>query len=503
MGRAAEWRERWRHIDPLAPLVGVTALTVYALHGLDGHLPRDLGIYAYGGQQVANGVPPYVGILNRVGPLGHLLPGLGVVGARVGGFDDMRGIQLLYLIISVACVCLVYVVGRELFASRLAGLAATAAFLSFFGFIHVASTGPRDKTPMVLFVLCVLLAVVRQRWFVAGLFVGLATLTWQPAFFVAVTAAVVAPLALRPAAALIRALVAVVAGGLVTVLVCVAYFAAAGALREFIDAFLLISARYAHATRPTSDPEIWTHLHKAYGDFVWVIAVGLAAMLIVAGMALVLKGRRQDPMRMFIIAVGTASVVGLVWSSQVLNNWPDVFVLLPLAALGIGGIAKELSTRVSARVALPLTLAWVVVGVAAAGHYSVSTREDGLDDQRESVQAVIAALPPGASILSIEAPQPLVLSGRTNPSRHQIFVGPLGRYIEDTWPGGLRGYAAWIGREQTTVVALQRGPVPEWLTETLRTQYARVGAAPGWQWYLHRSVAESIRSQLRRDLAPY
>jgi hypothetical protein len=49
---------------------------------------RDLAIYSYAGRQVAEGVPPYVGNLNRAGPLAHLIPAIGVAGARVGGFEE-------------------------------------------------------------------------------------------------------------------------------------------------------------------------------------------------------------------------------------------------------------------------------------------------------------------------------------------------------------------------------------------------------------------------------
>src|SRR5699024_7972684 len=124
------------------------ALVVYSLHGFEGRLSRDLGIYAYSGQQVANGVPPYENIVNRAGPMAQFGPGLGAALARLAGIDDLLGMRLLYLVISVACVGLVYVLVRELFGSRLAGVAAAAAFLSFQGFINLASNGPREKTVM-------------------------------------------------------------------------------------------------------------------------------------------------------------------------------------------------------------------------------------------------------------------------------------------------------------------------------------------------------------------
>ena len=117
--------------------MGLGSLAVFALHGTDGMLSRDLGIYAYAGQQVADGVPPYVGVLNRAGPLAHVLPGLGVVLARLVGLDDLFGIRLLYLVFAVACVVLVHLLGRDLFGSPWAGLAAAAVVPQLLGLHRV------------------------------------------------------------------------------------------------------------------------------------------------------------------------------------------------------------------------------------------------------------------------------------------------------------------------------------------------------------------------------
>ena len=112
----------WRQADPLVLVVGAVSLVVYTLHGFHGALTRDLGVYSYAGQQVADGVPPYLGILNRAGPLAHVLPGVGVLFARVGGFDDVVTMRVVFMLIATACVCTIYLLGRDLFGSRAAGL---------------------------------------------------------------------------------------------------------------------------------------------------------------------------------------------------------------------------------------------------------------------------------------------------------------------------------------------------------------------------------------------
>src|SRR5688500_7315722 len=165
-----------RAIATLVPVVAGVPLVVYVLHGFQGRLTRYLGIYSYAGQQVADGVPPYLGVLNRAGPLAHVLPGVGALVARVGGFDDLVTMRVFFMLLATAAVCVCYLLGRDLFDSRAAGLVSAGALLSFHGFIEYASNGPREKTPMTLFVLAALWAVVHRRWFAAGVLTSLATL---------------------------------------------------------------------------------------------------------------------------------------------------------------------------------------------------------------------------------------------------------------------------------------------------------------------------------------
>ena len=492
--RLREWQSR---IDPRTVLVGAFALIVYELHGFDGFLSRDLALYSYGAQQVADGVPPYVGMWERTGPLAQVIPAIGVVGARVGGFDELLGMRLQFLLIAVACVCVVYLLGRDLFASPLAGLASAAAFLSFSGFIEAASNGPREKTAMVLFLLCTMLAIQRQRWLAAGISLSLATLVLQPIFFVGIAAVVVGAFAARPGER-IRALVRVAVGGLIPVAVCLLYFAVVGAFREFIDAYLLINLRYT-----VSDPLLstlakrWPLVQDAYGVSLWVMIVGLVALVILSLSALRREKRREDPMVVPVAAFGAASLAGLAWIVRDFDGWPDVFPLLPMAAIGIGGIANVFIDRLPARAALALTMTWVVAAVAIAVTYSVTEREHKLTEQRRSVAAMLEQVPSDASLLSIHAPQALVLSGKTNPTRYQMFSGGMDRYIDDTYPGGLQGFGEWIEREQPTLITL-RGPVRPWMAEMLETEYRRAGKAPGWHWYVHRSVGPDVSVRNKR-----
>ena len=241
--RVVPWLER---LDPLTVLCAVAAFVVFLPHGFDGALTLDLGIYGYGGQQVAEGVLPYVGVVNRVGPLADLLAGAGAFVSGGVGIDEVLGMRLVFMMLSITCIVLVYLLARELFSCRLFGLVAAAALLSFQGFIDYATYGPREKTAMVMFVLASLLSMTYQRWLTTGVLISLATLVWQPALFALIAGATVVILLGTRRQDWLPAMVRVLVGGAIPMAVVVGTYAAAGELSAFLDCFIVINAFYTH-----------------------------------------------------------------------------------------------------------------------------------------------------------------------------------------------------------------------------------------------------------------
>lgn len=485
-----------RRTDPLTPLLGVVSLVVFWLHGFASYLSRDLSLYTYAGQHVLDGVPPYVAVLNRAGPLAHLLPAAGIAGARAVGRADLLGARVFYLLLAVGCVCLVHVVGRDVYGSRLAGLVSATAFLTFLGFIEYAADGPREKTPMVLFGLCSLWALAHRRWGWAGLSLGLATLTLQLAFFVGAPVLVVC-LAWAPRR--VRALALTVVGGAVPVLVLAVYFAWQGALHDAVDGFLLLNLRDTSANPMV--PHLaadWSLLRTGYGLSLYVLVGGLVAWLAVSPAAVLAVRRDRSAGAALRVGLGVSAVAGVLWTLHDFDSWPDVFELLPVAALGVGGAFAAVRARLSPRaasLALPLALAWALAATAFAGVSSVTRRDHRLDEQRSAVAAALAVLP-RARMASLNAPQPLVLSGRTNPTRYQMFISGLDRYVDETWPGGLHGFTASLLREHPQLVAVGT-PSRAWMRHALRDDYTVVGAPPGWVWYAARSLGPDVLGRLR------
>lgn len=487
----------WR--DPALLVCVVAALIVYLPHGFHGNISRDLSLYTYVGQQFADGVPPYLAVINRAGPLAHAVPGVGIFLSRLIGLDDVIGVRVFFMIISVITAAAVYLMGRAVFRSRIAGVAAAAVLICNQGFVFYATNGPREKTVMVLFFVIFVIALARRRWLTAGVFIALATLTWQPVFFSAIAGVVVAVL-LGERAGRIRALALVVVGGVVpTALIALAYVAI-GHPKVFWEDFLLINARYTKQTSLATDPQGVTDMMvKGYGPSLWVFVGGLVLLLALSAWMLLRHRSRDDRAFVMLIASSAMLIAGLLFAFKAINGFPDVLFMIPLAGLGVGGVLARVRSR-HMRPALALTAALCAAALAIGLTYSISHRNSRLDDQRRDVSDVLALLPPHARILSLEAPQPLVFSGKRNLTLYQLFSNGLIDYLDDNWPGGREGYAHDVLGRKPTVIAYGGLEDPGWIKDKMTTAYVRVGHSPGWDWYIRKDVGAHTLKKLRAIL---
>jgi hypothetical protein len=483
-----------RRIDPLGPLVGLLGLGIFLIHGLHGVLVRDLALYAYSGQQLAHGVPPYVGVINRAGPLAHLVPGLGSTIAGWLGTDDILTQRALSTVLSALTVWVVYLVGRDLYRSRAAGLIAATSLLTLKVFMLFATAGSREKITMMLLLSLALWAVVHRRWAWVGAFVALATLTWQPAFFVGAAVALAAMAGLR-GRDLLHAVGRFCLGGAIPTALAVVGFAAAGALRPFLEGFVLINLRY---TEQTGLWRFLTHkqdlLQGGYGASLWVFLVGLVSCLVGAAVAS-RRSDRQEPHVRAQVALGVGVLVAVLWSFRAYNGWPDSLVAAPFAVLGVGGLVH----RLIARAPRPpvLTAAFCVVALVLAGASAAATRSHALDVQQAEVDEVLEIAGPDATFVSIAAPAPLVLAHKTNPVRYQMFTGGFAEYVDATYPGGLEGLARHLDRLHPTFMTVDHGIAKyAWIRPTLKQDYVNIGRSADVEWYARKDLGEPELKQL-------
>jgi hypothetical protein len=493
-GLPAPQPHRWG--DPT--VVGVVALVVYVLHGYDGELDRDLGVFSYGGLQISHGGSPYVDVFNSVGPLADAVPGLAMWLGHFAGVDPVLSARLFFTVISALCCSLLCVLARDTLGSRAAGLIAPAVFLTFGAFLNLASDGPREKTTMVLFLLGCVILLGRRRWGLAGACAALATLTWQPVLVVTL-AALAAAVLLDQQDTRRRILLRFTFGGLVPSLATVSYFVGAGALAQALDGFIVVNVRYTEQpsllTRPS---DIAAILWAAYHWTLPLVVVGLTALVTLGIRAIPFARRPTVSVEARRLVIGSAgALAGTVWTVLAVNGGPDLFVLLPFAALGIAGSALLVLSRLPRPAAFTAVTAVVVVGIVVSVVESVSTRDDELVLQRADVNAVLATQPADASVVSLSAPQVLVLSGRTSPTPYQIMSKTQDRYLEATYPGGLTGFLDTLSDLHPTFVAVGSSAYIGWARGWLRTDYWRVGGNNRWEWYLSRSAGPDALMRAR------
>ncbi len=487
-------------LDPVA--AGLVALGVYALHGFQSSLDRDQATFVYGGQQLLHGTPPYRGIFNSVGPLGDMIAGLGILLGRPLGLDDLTGARVLYLLVSAACVAVLSVLAREAFASRAAGLLAPAVFLTFASFLKLATAGPREKTAMVLFLEIVLLLLLRRRWLAAGVFTALATSVWQPVLLPAAAAAAAA--ILTAAEPRLRAVARYVVGGLVPTAVLAGYFAVEGALKVAWWGFVVVNVGY------TTQPTILDSWGLVTADYRWSLApvlLGWVAALGLAARAVLRSGQRGgapevDAVDRNLLVLGSGTLASGLWSCYAINGGADLFVVLPFAALGVAGVLLALGRRVSPENARRLCAAGVTVAVACAGVEAVTTRDHRLPAERREDARMIAAVPPGSSVLSVYAPEVLVLLHRRNTSPWQLSNAAISSFLDDHLTGGLGGYADRISRLRPALIVVGRRATDEWLAPVLERQYTRVGRGDHWTWYASNTLGRDTLDHLRAIDSP-
>ena len=475
-----------------AAVVFVLACTLFALHGTQGPLDRDLGVFLYGGEQVAHGVPSYVGIFNSVGPLSDAVPGLVVYAGDHLGVDPIVAARAVYLALSAGCCAVLYLLGRRTFRSRAAGFLAASVLAFAATFTEFASDGPREKTLMLLLLLLALVWLLDRRWFLAGIATAAATLTWQPAFAVAIAAALVA-IALERGGR-IRAFLRYVAGGLVPTGVAVAVFAADGALRPAVDGFLVINAGYTHQPSFLSAPSLDVRVvEDGYGWTILPFVVGLAVLPLLLAVHWAAGGARRRAL--VVMLAGELAAAG--WLLVAMNGAPDLFDVLPFGALGVAGLVLLVAGALPEPGRVAVVGSCVATAMVATAVVAVATRTDELPAQRSVVDGVMAQLPPGATVLSVNAPDAMVLAGRTNPTPWQVFNGSEDRFLNAHLPGGLSQYAAWISQTQPDLIVLGDRNPEEWLHRVLRLQYVDIGTTGRWHWYASTGLGLSRLAALR------
>lgn len=468
---AAERRERL-----VAWLGAASALIIAALlfsrYGENGNLWRDESIYAYGGQQLLHGVPVYASIFDPKTPLGTILCGLGAWVGGWFGLNDVHAMRLEFFVFACFAAVAVYYLVLGLWKSPLAGIVAAVTFMSFRGFALDALTGPDAKTPGILFAVLSMALVARRRWFWGAFLGSLAFLVWQPLAIYAAVAVVWAVLA-SDAEGRWRSGLRALAGAVIPVAATVLYFLLAGALPKFVEAafvFPVTGVQRGQETVADRIDRIVFIVGRDYGNtrvLFWGGLVLMLALLVVA----VARGRSSlmGVVREPYVGVVIATFLGIAaFTLSDFQGYPDLYPLLPYAAIGLGGTVALVEGRArGARLRLAAgaaTLAGVAVLAGLSWHWYTGEHGGGgrpLWAERQDAAKLNRVLDPGDTLYALGDPTPLVLTGRRNPSRFIYLNSGVGAWVIHHTRGGLAGWKAQILASNPAVVT-----IADWKTAT-------------------------------------
>ena len=440
------------------------SVALFTRFGLGDTLKRDESIYVYAGQQLTHGVAPYDGIFDPKPPLAGMLAGLAAWVGGLVGVGDLTAIRLAYFAFSCLTVLAVYVLCLWLWRPVVAALVGAIVFATFRGFAMDALAGPNAKTPGIAFGVMSMALVVRQRWFSAALLGSVAFLVWQPlGIYAAVT--VLSAALVPPAGERRRAIGQAVAGAAVPIAVLTAYLAIVGALGRMLDAAFVFPAtgvKRGPETVVQRLDHIASVIRLGYLHTWQLFWLGTVLLLIVVTVHLVAgRGPNRERLGSPLVAAVLVSMAALwAFSAKDFQGYPDLYPLLPYAALGFAGATSLVVTHLSVPVLRTVATAGALACVLALSLLSFGwlgqdkAADGGLAAQRDSACALNRLLEPGESLVSLGDPTVFVLTHRRSPTRYIYLNSGVGGWEFARTKGGYLGWRRQLLASQPSAIAL-------------------------------------------------
>jgi hypothetical protein len=328
---------RRRSFGPWLLLLAILIATaILRLPTIDTPLERDEGEYAYAGQLLLQGVPPYAAAYNMKFP--GIYAAYALVLAAFG--SSARGVHLGLLMVNGAAIVLVFLLARRLYG-RSAGVvaAATYALLSMSrSVLGMAGHATQFVVPPALLGALLLApggrGIGRGRLFASGLCMGVALLVKQHGFgFALFGVAIVIGGTLRMGGRSMRE--ALVRIGIYTLGVVVPLAATCVALYRagVLDRFWFWTVDYARAyTSERGLGSAWLHF---WANFRPVAEPSTPLWLVAgAGMALIWLGREERARARFVTALFAGSMLAILPGLWFRQHY--FILLLPVVAILVG-----------------------------------------------------------------------------------------------------------------------------------------------------------------------
>jgi hypothetical protein len=434
----------------------------------------DRANWDYFAQVIARGGVPYRDVVNIKSPLSAYIGAAAIMAARPFGLRDVLAIRVTFILLAALTVAFTFLVALEYVGSRPVALLAATIMLTFSAFARLNGGGVQPKTPMVLFGLITLWAIIKDNPFMAGLFGMLSALSWQPGLLFVGAAGLGFSRYLTGWRDLKAA--KLVAGAVIPLAVMLGYFWASGAIREFYLWNIHFNATVygPNEMRPLSSfvNRIAKMLAGTYHNgrlYFYLAAPGLLLLL----WREVKHARENGPRSLLRAAprhaIIISPVVYFLFCMIDIQGGADLIPLLPFVATFAAvalifalGQAANFIARERPALNRAQVMAWggglacaFILALAVSDTFS-RERDLTLQDQDAKVRDIVSQLQPGEKIFVHGQTEILVLSGLTNASKYFLLDRGKDAYLDVVEEGGFKGWLQRLKAERPRIVALDR-----------------------------------------------
>lgn len=462
----------------------------------------DRANWDYFAQVIARGGVPYRDVVNIKSPLSAYIGAAAIAVTRPFGFRDVLAIRITFFLLAALTAAFTFLVAYDCFRSRRVAVLAATVMLTFSAFARFNGGGIQPKTPMVLFGLVSLWALMKDRPFSSGMFGMLSALSWQPGLLFVGAAGLGFSRYLTNWRDL--RVVRLIAGAFIPLAILIAYLWAAGALESFYVWNIHFNATVYAPHESRSLANFFSHLSKLLNgfyqnsrDYFYLALVGLG----IAVWQEVNRARKQGGRYLLESAPAHAVMISpLVYFAFCMidiQSGPDLIPLLPFVAI-FSAVALQCIVEQTANLFARLRAAasrGVVEGCASIvivafilytnvnGAFFFESGFPTLKDQGPAVQEIVSHLEPGDKMFVYGRTEILVLSGLTSVSKYFLLDRGKARYLDQVEPGGFDGWIERLKSEHPKIVVLDRlgtdgalKPLEDWVAAEYEMRINRVFA---------------------------
>jgi len=466
----------WLNLPLLFAVTLAIASIVYTQYHLrDQPERKDRANWDYFSQVIARGGTPYIDVVEIKTPLSAYIGAGAIVLARPFGVRDIFAIRIACALMGILIVGFTFLVTLDYFNCRRVAFLSAIIMLSFHSFSSSNTGGMQPKTPMILFGLVSLWAVIKDRPFLAGISAMLSALAWQPGLLFAGAAG----LAFSRYLTSWRDLKAVklIAGAALPLVAVSLPIWMAGAFREFylwtIHFNYSFYAPGEFKSYSTFLSFLTKTLNKPYArERIYFALAAAGAVIFILQEARAIRRHRYEGGKGSSLRHGIiiAPLVYFAFCMISFQGVGDMFALLPFVSIfasvaiisSIDLTQAVISKRGREMPAGFLKPALFATACALIFYFNVSsafTYKVGfpaLKDQDEDVREMLALMQPGDGLFVHGQTEILALSGLNNASRHIFLDRGKDLYLDQTEPGGFEGWLARLKETSPKIVAISR-----------------------------------------------